>query len=245
MLDGIALGNALIAAYPGRNWLEQCERADWNVMWFALGRPEPEPRGYKTAKLSREASRLTPGLAGAVPGDSLWWKFPPEDHTMIYLGNDAALGATSRGVRLHDFGHGLVIIRASSYPTTLLGHARRHGVWPEFSVAPWQDVQPTPPRPGGALVMPTPDQWRRIQAGLKKRGRYAGPVDGVPGINTWKGVQLSVRSGGGYSGPIDGVPGTHTWIGVQTYAHRWGGYLGPIDGVPGFNTWEGFARGVA
>jgi len=116
---------------------------------------------------------------------------------------------------------------------------------PKITVSGAAPAQAHPATPAtGKVVMPTRVQWMVIQAGMKRRRRYAGVVDGVPGPLTWKGVQLTVRSGGGYSGPIDGVPGHYTWLAVQRYAWNWGGYRGPIDGVPGFNTWEGFARGV-
>lgn len=91
---------------------------------------------------------------------------------------------------------------------------------------------------------PSGELGKRVQAGLKKRGRYNGPVDGVFGINTRKGVQLTCRAGGGYTGPIDGVPGQNTCLAIQRYARDFGSYTGPIDGAPRVKSWEGFALGL-
>lgn len=84
---------------------------------------------------------------------------------------------------------------------------------------------------------------KRIQWALFKRGRYAGPIDGVWGSNTIKGIQLTVKNVG-YTGPIDGVEGVSTSKFVQVYANRFGGYDGPIDSILGSNSWTGFAIGL-
>ena len=107
--------------------------------------------------------------------------------------------------------------------------------------------------PDGPAPAPTPSgqwdygqehaDWRRIQAALKARGRYSGPVDGIPGVNTHKGVQLTCKNVG-YTGPIDGIPGPNTCHYVQVYAARFGDYTGPIDSVLGPNSWAGFALGL-
>lgn len=91
---------------------------------------------------------------------------------------------------------------------------------------------------------PTGPLAARVQAGLKKKGRYSGPVDGVFGVNTRKGVQMTCAAGGGYKGPIDGVPGEQTSYAIQRYAAAWGDYTGPIDGAPRTKSWEGFALGL-
>ncbi|WP_334153058.1 N-acetylmuramoyl-L-alanine amidase [Microbacterium sp.] len=87
----------------------------------------------------------------------------------------------------------------------------------------------------------TAAQWKTIQEWLKRLGRYSGPADGVPGVNTWKGVQRTVRDRAGYTGPIDGKPGVNTYKAMQRYAQG-GGYTGPVDGVLGANSWAGFVK---
>ncbi|WP_164509834.1 N-acetylmuramoyl-L-alanine amidase [Gulosibacter massiliensis] len=87
----------------------------------------------------------------------------------------------------------------------------------------------------------TAAQWKTIQAWLKRLGRYSGPADGVPGVNTWKGIQRTVRDRAGYTGPIDGKPGVNTYKAMQRYAQG-GGYTGPVDGVLGANSWAGFVK---
>lgn len=249
-MDVLELGNILQRTYPTRNWNNQCERVCWNGVYFAAGQPKPEFRGYDTANEARAASTVTRhSLAELQPGDTGWSQYPGDGHDWLYVGNGLALMASTHGTRVHDFGRGLVVIEAASYPSEFLGGTHKHGVWPEVTITSDSLVShPAPPQTvpasSGHVVLPTRSQWLVIQGGLKKRHRYSGPIDGVPGINTWKGVQLTARAGGGYSGPIDGVPGHNTWVAVQTYAKHWGGYLGPIDGVPGFNTWQGFANGV-
>ena len=96
----------------------------------------------------------------------------------------------------------------------------------------------------GAPLWPRGTLMKRIQAGLKARGRYDGPVDGVGGQATAKGIQLTIQIGGGYAGPIDGKLGLNSAKGVQRYAQRWGGYVGAIDGDPQKFSWTGFAIGL-
>ncbi len=88
--------------------------------------------------------------------------------------------------------------------------------------------------------VPGPIMWKRAQNWLRLEHGYAGPIDGVPGVNTYAALQRAMR-GYGYAGPIDGVPGVNTWAAVQRLAAQWG-YTGPIDGVMGPNSWRGFAR---
>lgn len=83
----------------------------------------------------------------------------------------------------------------------------------------------------------------RVQAALKARGRYDGPVDGAWGPNSIKGIQITIRNVG-YDGPIDGIPGPNTCYYVQVYAQRFGDYTGPVDKVLGPNSWAGFALGL-
>ena len=83
----------------------------------------------------------------------------------------------------------------------------------------------------------------RIQAALKARGRYDGPVDGVWGPNSIKGIQTTCANVG-YTGPIDGIPGPNTCYYVQVYAQKFGDYTGPVDKVLGPNSWNGFALGL-
>jgi hypothetical protein len=82
-VDVTAVAGWMLRTYPGRNWLEQCERSDWNAVFFAAGQPASmNSQGYATAAKSFASSHIDGhDLAGAQPGDSLWWSFPPEDHT--------------------------------------------------------------------------------------------------------------------------------------------------------------------
>jgi hypothetical protein len=96
---------------------------------------------------------------------------------------------------------------------------------------------------GSSIYFPSSAVQARIQAALKARGRYTGPVDGVFGPNSIKGVQLTIRNVG-YTGPVDGVLGPVGSRYIQTYAQRFGSYTGPVDGVLGPNSWAGFALGL-
>jgi hypothetical protein len=145
-----------------------------------------------------------------------------------------------------------VVIKASSYPTAFKGRAREHGAWPTVSITTTLGQPasaPSAPAGGHAgigMLVPPGNMPAQIQAGLKRHGRYSGPVDNVWGINTWKGIQesISVRHGASYAGPIDGIPGFNTAVNVQLYAKKWGGYRGPLDGVLGINSWQGFLNGI-
>ena len=107
-------------------------------------------------------------------------------------------------------------------------------------------VAPPPTANGGAGSSSgksaSKEQWKTIQSWLKKLGRYSGPVDGVPGVNTWKGIQTTVKKFGYYGGPVDGKPGVNTYKGIQQYAKAGGGYTGPVDGVLGAKSWAGFVK---
>ncbi|MGL5860143.1 MAG: cutinase family protein [Phycicoccus sp.] len=107
---------------------------------------------------------------------------------------------------------------------------------------------PTPLPPGGSgehecFNRPDAATQQRIQTALKARGRYAGPEDGVWGVNSIKGIQTTVKNVG-YTGPVDGIPGSNTCRYVQVYAKKFGSYLGPVDGILGPNSWAGFALGL-
>lgn len=118
--------------------------------------------------------------------------------------------------------------------------------WPYISDAiRWSDCGSNPaPKPAQwAFNRPSAAMQKRIQAALKKRGRYSGPVDGVWGANTIKGIQTSIK-GVGYTGAVDGVPGERTCRFVQVYAQRFGDYKGPVDSILGPNGWAGFALGL-
>lgn len=62
---------------------------------------------------------------------------------------------------------------------------------------------------------------REIQDGLRRLGRYSGPVDGVWGPETIKGIQRTIQAQNLYSGPVDGAVGKNTVIGVINYAYHW------------------------
>lgn len=105
----------------------------------------------------------------------------------------------------------------------------------------------TPPPTGGGnaacLNLPDAQTQRRVQAGLRLKGRYFGPIDGALGPNGFKGIQTTLRNVG-YTGPIDGVIGPVGCRLIQVYAQRFGDYGGPVDGVLGPNSWRGFALGL-
>lgn len=94
-----------------------------------------------------------------------------------------------------------------------------------------------------AFNAPSAARQADIQANLKKRGRYTGPVDGAWGSNSIKGIQQTI-SNVGYDGPIDGIVGKNTCYYVQVYAQKFGSYTGPIDSILGTNSWNGFALGL-
>lgn len=112
------------------------------------------------------------------------------------------------------------------------------------SPAPKPKPATTPASQTWAFNPPSAAVQKRIQAALKKRGRYSGPVDGVWGVNSRKGIQATAKLGGGYTGPVDGIPGRNTCLAIQRYARSWGDYKGPIDGILGPFTWAGFALGL-
>lgn len=96
----------------------------------------------------------------------------------------------------------------------------------------------------GGIAVPRGPLMARIQAALKRRGRYGGDVDGVAGPLTLKGVQQTVKMGGGYTGYVDGVLGPLSGHAIQEYARRHGDYTGWIDGDPREQSWMGFALGL-
>lgn len=117
--------------------------------------------------------------------------------------------------------------------------------WVQRSLAGEDITTPNPaPTPSGDwdFGQEHADQ-ARIQAALKARGRYDGPVDGVWGPNSIKGIQTTIKNVG-YTGPVDGVPGPNTCYYVQVYAQKFGDYNGPVDKVLGPNSWNGFALGL-
>ncbi|MGL4744364.1 MAG: cutinase family protein [Dermatophilaceae bacterium] len=119
---------------------------------------------------------------------------------------------------------------------------------PAPTPTPTPPLTPTPPPPGGSgehecFNRPDAATQQRIQTALKARGRYAGPEDGVWGVNSIKGIQTTVTNVG-YTGPVDGIPGPNTCRYVQVYAKKFGSYLGPVDGILGPNSWAGFALGL-
>ena len=108
--------------------------------------------------------------------------------------------------------------------------------------------------PGGernAPMMPTGKRAERLQAALKARKRYKGPVDGDPQFETMKGVQLTLNHAQ-LNGPgphhivtaIDGKLGGNNAFGIQRYAAKYGDYKGRIDGDPLANSWDGFILGL-
>ncbi len=118
--------------------------------------------------------------------------------------------------------------------------------WIGFSKGLEQGMTAAPepaPAASWALNLPNASVQARVQAGLKLKGRYTGPVDGALGTNGFKGIQLTLRNVG-YTGPIDGVIEGEGCRLIQVYAQRFGGYTGPIDRVLGPNSWAGFALGL-
>ena len=123
------------------------------------------------------------------------------------------------------------------------GPATSAGIVKALGGAPTPTPPAPTPAPAGWDLNPGAADWRRIQAALKKRGRYNGPVDGVPGVNTYKGVQLTIKNVG-YTGPIDGVIEGNGCRLIQEYAKKFGSYTGPVDAKLGVNSWAGFALGL-
>lgn len=253
MVDVLEVGHWMQATYPTRNWTDQCERGDWNAVYYAKGQGV-EQRGYSTATLSFDASKIDRhSIAELQPGDSAWFEFGAAGHTMTYVGNDAFLGCTTRGTRLYDFGRGLVIVRASDFPMTFLGGASHHGDWPSVTITSDSLVPPAPTSSlrlvqgdGVTYYEPVGSLAQRIGAQLIARHRT--PValdnDGDPGSNWRKGVQNTIKVGVGYTGPSDGALGHVSLTDVQAYAKRYGSYTGPLDGDPREQSWSGFALGL-
>ncbi len=107
--------------------------------------------------------------------------------------------------------------------------------------APAPSSGPAPSSAAGwALNLPAASVQARVQAALKTRGLYGGPVDGAMGTNGFKAIQTELQAVG-YTGPIDGVIEGEGCRLIQTYAARFGGYTGPVDRVLGPNSWAGFA----
>ena len=105
-------------------------------------------------------------------------------------------------------------------------------------------VNTAPARTGWSYWEPTGALARRVQAALKGKGRYAGPLDGVFGEFTRRGVQQTLAFSGEFKGLIDGLIQGGGCLGIQTYAKRFGDYTGPLDAAPRTASWTGLALGL-
>jgi hypothetical protein len=234
-----------------RNWDQQCQRLVWNTIYYIMGYTrDSQMVTYPTARAARLASKIESMNASKAPAGAIhYWQNPAaEGHVGVSLGGEnvlmtgtsAALGA---GGQLLGTNYGITTV--SAYTKTrgnpYLGWSRTNGR--NASI-----VGKIAGRASSSAAAPsktaTKAQWKAIQTWLKKLGRYNGPADGVPGVNTWKGIQRTVRDRAGYTGPIDGKPGVNTYKAMQRYAQG-GGYRGPVDGVLGANSWAGFVKRLA
>lgn len=222
------------ATYPDRDWDQWCQRLIWNVIYFAMGYTnDSQVVTYGSAAAARRASRIeSPNASKAPVGAIHYWGQPADGHVGVSLGGSRVLMTGTPAA----LGAGGVQAYSSARNDSYVGWSRTNGA--NTTLIGRLTV------PGGSTggTNATKDQWRTIQAWLRRLGRYTGPVDGVPGPNTWKGVQKTVAKYGYYHGPIDGVPGINTYKGMQSYARDGGGYTGPIDGVMGPRSWAGFVK---
>ena len=230
----------LNARYPTRDWDQQCQRLIWNVIDILTGSVAVT---YPTAAAARDASHIESSDPSKAPVGAIhYWRNPAEGHVGVSLGGSkvlmtgtpAALGAggVQKGT---NFGITTVQAYSSARGNPYVGWSRRNGL----NASLVGKIQVSGGGSGGANA--SKEQWRTIQSWLKRLGRYSGPADGVPGVNTWKGIQQTVKLRAGYTGPVDGKPGVNTYKAMQRYAAG-GGYTGPVDGILGPNSWAGFVR---
>lgn len=229
--------------YPTRNWDQQCQRLVWNVIYCVMGYTrDSQMTTYATAAAARNASKIESTDALAAPAGAIhYWRNPAEGHVAVELGGGRvlmtgtpdALGAGGEQLG-KNYGTTTVAAYTQARGNPYVGWARTNGS--NASIV----GKITASSGGGSSTDATAAQWRTIQDWLKRLGRYNGPVDGIPGVNTWKGIQTTVKKYGYYTGPVDGIPGVNTYKGMQKYAAAGGGYKGPIDGILGPNSWAGF-----
>jgi hypothetical protein len=235
--------------YPTRNHDQQCQRLVWNVIYYLMGYTrDSQMVTYPTARAARLASKIESTNASKAPAGAIhYWQNPAaEGHVGVSLGGESVLmtgtsAALGAGGQLLGNNYGITTVsaytRAKGNP--YLGWSRRNGSNASI-VGKIAGRASSNAAASSSSKSATKAQWKTIQTWLKKLGRYSGPADGVPGINTWKGVQRTVRDRAGYTGPIDGKPGVNTYKAMQRYAKAGGGYTGPVDGVLGANSWRGF-----
>lgn len=204
---------------------------------------------YSNATKAGDAAQpLNPNVSEAPIGAVHYWGNGDGHVAQDMRGRGALLFMASRRVT-ESLGDAIGMISFNDYQAAAglpyRGWAMRYGTNPIVTADDNGTFKNGPaPAPSGSWdYNPEAADWRRIQAALKARGRYSGPVDGIPGVNTHKGVQLTCKNVG-YTGPIDGIPGPNTCHYVQVYAARFGDYTGPIDSVLGPNSWAGFALGL-
>lgn len=191
-------------------------------------------------------------------------------------GRKLVVYSTQRGDTVKSLSNGVKVSHADTYPGGYIGWSPRDGANPALTITPWDvNIPATPPqaqpssvskKPAlvkgqvtgwsrasgikGAPWWPTGPLMKRVQQGLRNRGRYAGKIDGIPGPLTAKGIQLSLNNarlnGKRPHVPtnVDGILGPNNAHGVQNYARKWGGYKGPLDGDPHYQSWLGFAKGI-
>lgn len=243
--DAVTLANRineLVVSVHGSswNWDQRCQQAQYYAEWAARG-TEAGIFGYPTARAAYLASSIVSmDPASAPPGSFSYWDVGSAGHVVTNIGNGYCLHTSNLGATIVDFGHNLRIIRLADYPHTYLGWSYGNGANAQIAMSAWS---PSGGGAGWAFNPPVASVQQRIQAALARRGRYAGPIDGVWGVESIKGIQRTCANVG-YTGPIDGVPGANTCHYVQVYAARFGGYTGPIDSVLGPHSWEGFAEGL-
>ncbi len=241
-IDAITLGNRIV---PNKsNWNQLCQAAQFWAIKMARG---GEPPSYPSAIAAYRASPIAGMDPAAAPaGTFSYWDIGTYGHVVTNIGNGYCINTSTHSATVHDFGRSLRITRTAEYTAAAgaryLGWSYQNGVNAQIDMVPWGGGG------GGGgqtweWTVPDSAMQRRIQAALKARGRYSGPVDGAWGPLSIKGIQTTIKNVG-YAGAVDGVPGPATCHYVQVYAHEFGDYDGPQDSKLGPVTWANFALGL-
>lgn len=213
------------AAYPGRNWDQQCQRFVWNAIWLTTGR-EPAIT-YASAKTARLASRIVSTDPNAAPPGAIhYWIIGQYDHNGVALGNGLVAYATNLGDTVEKWGTALKVSHVTTYPAPYAGWAYQNGSNAKVLVT---EMGGAVDWTGGGSVA----AWLNIQTWLQKNHGYTGAIDGAPRGLTWMSLQGYLKSKWGYTGVVDGVPGVLSWQAVQRWLAADAGYTGVIDGDPG------------
>lgn len=234
---------AWIAGY-NRNFDQLCQA----LMWQVCAKFGSAPVVYPSAIAAARASQIVgTNPLDAQPGDFHYWA-GGYGHVALELGAGRVFMGSTKVDERWGINAGITTVAAYNARTGLryLGFARSNGRNDLAIQEPFVRETPAGGASGGGgyhYYDPTGEVARRIQAALKRRGRYAGPVDGIFGPATRRGIQITLRNVG-YTGPIDGVIAGNGARLIQVYAQKFGSYRGPIDAKLGPNSWAGFALGL-